>query len=225
MLILVWNVFHGRADPPAGRPLAREFARALAGWEWDVALLQECPPWWPAPLARAAGASQAHRLTSRNEPLAPRRAIARRNPDLLRANGGGCNAILVRGDAIDEQRALRLTRRPERRWAHGVRLARSGVWVVNVHTTTDPKPQTAADIELAKRAALAWAGPSAPLVLAGDFNVYKPQLAPELTIAASHRVDHISLRGLEPAGKQEVLDAGGLSDHRPLRLDARKLAG
>ena len=27
---------------------AREFTAALDGWDWDVALLQEVPPWWPA---------------------------------------------------------------------------------------------------------------------------------------------------------------------------------
>ena len=46
--VLTWNLFHGRAVPPAGRELFDEFATALAGWEWDVALLQEVPPWWPA---------------------------------------------------------------------------------------------------------------------------------------------------------------------------------
>src|SRR5688572_13501753 len=54
--VLTWNLFHGRARPPAGRPLLNEFARALAGWDWDVALLQEVPPWWPPLLGRAAGA-------------------------------------------------------------------------------------------------------------------------------------------------------------------------
>ena len=50
----------------------------LAGAEWDVALLQECPPRFAAPLAARLRAPSAHRvLTSRNSlgPLrAPRRA-------------------------------------------------------------------------------------------------------------------------------------------------------
>ena len=54
-------------------------------------------------------------LTIRNELLCARRAIAARNPDLLAANGGGCNAILVRGGAIAEHRTHELTKRPERR--------------------------------------------------------------------------------------------------------------
>ena len=57
MRVLTWNLFHGRAVPPAGRDLAREFAAALAAWEWDVALLQEVPPWWPPALGRACGAA------------------------------------------------------------------------------------------------------------------------------------------------------------------------
>ena len=107
MLVLSWNLFHGRAQPAAGRPLAAEFAAALAGWSWDVALLQEVPPWWPAPLAAATGASARMALTSRNSLLAVRRAIASRNPDLLGANGGGCNAILVRGGTIGAHRDAR----------------------------------------------------------------------------------------------------------------------
>ena len=50
--VLTWNLMHGRSVPPAGRDLRAEFTAALAGWEWDVALLQEVPPWWP-PAARA----------------------------------------------------------------------------------------------------------------------------------------------------------------------------
>src|SRR3954447_25343567 len=55
----------GRAAQ-GGAPVFPEFASALAGWEWDVALLQEVPPWWPEPLARAAGAQARWVLTSRN---------------------------------------------------------------------------------------------------------------------------------------------------------------
>ena len=66
ILVLTWNLFHGRAAAGGGPAAAAEFARALAGWAWDVALLQEVPPWWPAPLAAASGASARMALTSRN---------------------------------------------------------------------------------------------------------------------------------------------------------------
>ena len=61
MRVLTWNLFHGRAVPDAPRSLRAEFAAAIAGWSWDVALLQEVPPWWPPELGRAAGASSARR--------------------------------------------------------------------------------------------------------------------------------------------------------------------
>lgn len=127
MRVLVWNLFHGRADPPAGRPLLQPFADALAGWEWDVALLQEVPPWWPPLLARHCGADRRSVLTSRNQLLPLRRAIASRAPDRLKSNGGGANAILVRGPwSITAHGRLRLRLRPERRVVHAVRISAAG---------------------------------------------------------------------------------------------------
>ncbi len=68
----------------------------LAGAEWDVALLQECPPRFAAPLAEACGA-EAHRvLTSRNSLGALRTFVARLNPDLIASGEGGSNLTLVR---------------------------------------------------------------------------------------------------------------------------------
>src|ERR1700755_1293211 len=98
MRALTWNLYHGRSPEPVGRSLSREFAGALDSWEWDVALLQEVPPWWPGMLAQ--GAQWRACLTSRNFGLPLRRAISARNPDVLKANGGGCNAILVRKGSI-----------------------------------------------------------------------------------------------------------------------------
>ncbi|MGH2944640.1 MAG: endonuclease/exonuclease/phosphatase family protein, partial [Solirubrobacteraceae bacterium] len=94
--VLTWNLFHGRAVPPAGRELRAEFAAALASWGWDVALLQEVPPWWPPALARACDAHARMRLTARNSLPPLRRIVAERAPDLIKSSGGGCNAILVR---------------------------------------------------------------------------------------------------------------------------------
>jgi endonuclease/exonuclease/phosphatase family metal-dependent hydrolase len=115
-----WNLFHGRDFPPdpalftwrsrllrvrernathlqVNRELLDEFARLLVGTEWDVALLQECPPRWWEPLAEACEAEQHGVLTSRNS-LAPLRALAARlNPDLIGAGEGGSNLTLVRG--------------------------------------------------------------------------------------------------------------------------------
>jgi endonuclease/exonuclease/phosphatase family metal-dependent hydrolase len=196
--VLTWNLFHGRALPAAGRPLLHEFATAIASWEWDVALLQEVPPWWPATLAFAAGAQHRASLTSRNSLLPLRRAIAMRNPDLIASNGGGSNAILVRGEILDHDE-IELARRPERRIAHGVRLESGWVW--NVHMTKAPKDQTRQELQRV----LALEG-----VVGGDFNLREIGVP-----AASSWVDHIV-----GAEKAEVLDAGTLSDHRPLRAFA-----
>ena len=73
MRVLTWNLMHGRSVPGAGRDLLADFADALAGWEWDVALLQEVPPWWPAALGARLGAEYRTVLTSRNAGL-PRAA-------------------------------------------------------------------------------------------------------------------------------------------------------
>jgi endonuclease/exonuclease/phosphatase family metal-dependent hydrolase len=208
--VLTWNLYHGRAVPPAGRALLSSFAVALAGWEWDVALLQEVPPWWPGPLAAFAGADERHVLTSRNLGLPLRRAVALRDPDLLGANGGGANAILVRG-AIREHRSVLLRRLPERRRAHGVRLA-DGTWVVNVHAHNAPPERALDDCERARAAALDWAG-DGPLVFGGDLNLRRPVLA-GLHLVAGNHVDHILARGFD--GRGRVLDRGRLSDHPPV---------
>jgi hypothetical protein len=122
--VLIWNLFHGRAVPPAGRPLLAEYATTIAGWEWDVALLQEVPPWWPPMLAAEAGAEHRTELTSRNSLLSVRRAIASRAPDLLKANGGGANAILARAPCVGRgarrRPALRPPARTGRARAHAI---------------------------------------------------------------------------------------------------------
>jgi endonuclease/exonuclease/phosphatase family metal-dependent hydrolase len=216
--VLTWNLFHGRAVPPAGRPLLREFAAALAGWEWDVALLQEVPPWWPQALARATGAEAYAVRTSRNALLPVRRALAARRPDLVKANGGGANVILARLPVVAHARR-RLALLPERRWAHGVRLADGG-WVVNLHATVRPPERAAADVERAAAAAGRWAAGS-PLVLGGDFNLRRPEV-PGLRRAAGHYVDHVLVAGWEPAGPADVLDPRPLSDHRPVAVGLRR---
>ena len=214
MHVLSWNLFHGRAVPPSGRPLLGDFARALAGWDWDVALLQEVPPWWPPQLARAAGATAARTaLTSRNTGLAARRAVAVRAPDLIKSNGGGANAILVRDGPVLEHRRQTLRWWPERRVAHGVRLA-SGVWCVNLHAQVHSEARAAADIARAARAALAWSS-GGPVVLGGDFNVPAPKAA-GFVAAGGRGVDHVLAHELQGVGDARRLDSGRLSDHRPV---------
>jgi endonuclease/exonuclease/phosphatase family metal-dependent hydrolase len=206
--ILTWNLFHGRAQPPAGRHLLEDFAAAIARWEWDVALLQEVPPWWPVPLARASEASMRMALTSRNwlRPLTD--PLARALPDVLKSWGGGCNAILVRGAPIAEHRTLTLRWRPERRVAHGVRLG-DGPWIANLHAHNGAA-EARRDVARAGAALLDWAG-QGPAILGGDFNLRDPDV-PGLTRLGGHNVDKVLGRGFTRVG-QRLGDRGTLSDH------------
>ena len=224
--VLTWNLFHGRAVPEERRSLLPDFSARIAGWEWDVALLQEVPPWWPAQLARAAGAQPLVALTSRNAGLALRRALARRWPDLMKSNGGGANAILAR-QPLAEHRSLGLRRWPERRVAQLARLT-GGVCVVNFHASSVP---ALAEDELRRLLAFAerWSGGES-LVLGGDLNLRSPELiAPGFVHAAARDVDHVLARGMLPAGSPQRLDRSislatrrvELSDHVPLAVTLR----
>jgi endonuclease/exonuclease/phosphatase family metal-dependent hydrolase len=222
VLVLSWNLFHGRSQPATRHSLVAHFAASLAAWRWDVALLQEVPPWWPHRLAREAGdADFARALTSRNSLLALRRAVAERNPELSRSNGGGSNVILSR-TPIAEHSALRLRVRPERRVAQLARL-RDGTCVANFHASTRV---ALAEDELRRlwQRALRWSG-GEPLILGGDLNLRSP-IVPEVGLAhvAARDVDHVFVRGMAPLGNAEVLGRTAtvegrsveLSDHPPL---------
>jgi endonuclease/exonuclease/phosphatase family metal-dependent hydrolase len=219
--VLTWNLMHGRAVGSRGvdgrqrfgSDLLRDFGDALAGWEWDVALLQEVPPWWPPQLSRRLDAEYRMVLTARNGLLPLRRAIAIRWPDLIKSNGGGANAVLVRRDRIISHRTQRLCRWPERRWVHGVQLA-SGVWLANLHATAHDTDAAWRDGRAAAAASRRWAAGN-PLVLGGDFNLRQPAFE-GMTRVASRDVDHLFVAGLDADGEAEVLDRGVLSDHPPL---------
>jgi endonuclease/exonuclease/phosphatase family metal-dependent hydrolase len=205
-----WNLFHGRDFPPdpalftwrsrllrieergethvqVNRELVGEFAELLAGADWDVALLQECPPRFAAPLARACKA-EAHRvLTSRNSFSALRTFVARHNPDLIASGEGGSNLTLVRNSfrcalctegghkahrnwGVVERRELAIHGgRPERRAMAFTRTA-AGVCVANLHATNDRPDLATADVLRAAGAAVEWAGDS-PLLFGGDLNL------------------------------------------------------
>jgi endonuclease/exonuclease/phosphatase family metal-dependent hydrolase len=213
MLVLSWNLFHGRSVPDAPRSLLPDFAAQLAAWEWDVALLQEVPPWWPPALGRACAASARTAPTSRNWVAPVSRWAAERRPDLIKSWGGGANAILVRDRGVLEHRVRTLRRWPERRVVHGVRLDGGG-WVCNLHAQAHSEARAQADVACAAAGAIAWSA-GAPVVLGGDLNTRHP-VAPGFEAAAGHGVDHVLARLLHVAGPGRTLGRGQLSDHTPV---------
>jgi endonuclease/exonuclease/phosphatase family metal-dependent hydrolase len=266
---IAWNLFHGRDFPPdptlrswrsrllrldernathvqVNRDLTAEFATLLAATAWDVALLQECPPRFAEPLARACSAEWQRALTSRNalEPL--RALLARQNPDLMASAEGGSNLTLVRVPGklggIAERRELAIHEgAPERRSMALTRTA-SGVCIANLHATNDRPELAIEDVLLAARAADKFAG-QAPLIFGGDLNL-RPAEHPEIferlrdefglaAPTAPRAIDHLLTRGLEvlepptawpPERRELPLDGRALrlSDHAPVQ--ARFLA-
>ena len=214
--VLTWNLFHGRSKPETPGSLLPVFAAALAGREWEVALRQEVPPWWPVELARAARASMRIALTSRNLLPGAQRLVAERRPALLKSWAGGANAILVRGQAIREHRVLRLRLLPERRVAHGV-LLEDGIWVTNLHAQAHLERRAQGDLDRAAEATTRWAA-AAPTVLGGDLNLRGTPTAFGYAHLAGHVVDHVLGRGLTVVERGRTLPHGALSDHAPLTL-------
>ena len=258
-----WNLFHGRDFPPdpalltwrsrllriaerdathiqVNRGLLPEFTALLAGSDWDVALLQECPPRFAGPLARACGADSHRALTSRNSLSAVRSLVARVNPDLIASGEGGSNLILVRtpgpSGGIAERRDLTIhSGEPERRAMAFVRTA-SGLCIANIHATAGNSELATEDVRLAATTATEWAGDN-PLLFGGDLNL-RPALSPDIfeelkehfglvAPTAPRAIDHLLVRDLEiveppqlwPPEQREVqLDglALRLSDHAPV---------
>jgi endonuclease/exonuclease/phosphatase family metal-dependent hydrolase len=271
---LAWNLFHGRDFPPdpalrtwrsrllrvsergashvqVNRELLSEFAELLAGAEWDVALLQECPPRWWGRLAAACGAEAHGVLTSRNS-LAPLRALAARaNPDLVASAEGGSNLTLVRSRKIAERRGVAIHEgRPERRAMALTRIGIEGeagdgggaaLCVANLHASAHDPTLAAADVLRAAEAAAKWAG-EAPLLFGGDLNLRPAetpgvfeQLRKRFGLAgptAPEAIDHLLVRGLEtvepprawPPERRELRRDGlalRLSDHTPVEAAFR----
>jgi endonuclease/exonuclease/phosphatase family metal-dependent hydrolase len=259
-----WNLFHGRDYPPdpalftwrsrllrikergsthvqVNRDLTAEFAALLARSRWDVALLQECPPRFAAPLARACRA-QSHRvLTSRNS-LGPLRTLAARvNPDLIASGEGGSNLTLLRrfgplGQMIECDELAIHEGKPERRAIALTRTA-AGPCIANLHATNDQTALAAEDVLRAAQAATEWAG-EAPLLFGGDLNL-RPAEDPGVFDVLRENfglegntgpdsIDHLLFRGLQateppapwPAERRDVAEgdrALRLSDHSPVQ--------
>jgi len=257
-----WNLFHGRDFPPdpalftwrsrllrrternathvqVNRDLAQEFVTVLTDTEWDVALLQECPPRFCTVLAQACEADAQLTLTSRNSLGALRSLAARLNPDLIASAEGGSNLTLVRrggalGGIVERRETTIHAGRPERRTMGFARTA-AGACVANLHATNNRR-LAIEDVRRAAAAADEWAG-EAPLLFGGDLNL-RPAQSPAAFEELRERfglapptgpdaIDHLLARGLEvlrpprqwPPERRELREEGlalRLSDHAPV---------
>ena len=211
----------------------------LCAADWDVALLQECPPRWEPGFSRECGAESHTVKTSRNwlENISWR--IARGWPDLIGSSEGGSNLILARpstGGIADRRELVLQPRRPERRTMAFARLG-NGLCVTSLHASTHP-PRAEPELLLAAEKATEWAG-ERPLVLGGDFNVRpgKSTVYDEIErrfglrgTTAPDAIDHLLVRGVDAAGparawpdEDRELDEDGLalrlSDHAPVEIE------
>ncbi|MFL5825823.1 MAG: endonuclease/exonuclease/phosphatase family protein [Thermoleophilaceae bacterium] len=260
---LSWNLFHGRDAPPnpalftwrsrllrvterddthvqVNRCLLPEFAGKLAGWDWDIALLQEAPPDWLRPLAQAARASGASVLTSRNVGHLARTLVARVNPDLIASHEGGSNQVLARPPwRLAEVRRHTLTLCPERRrmiWVRMEHPEQGAICAATLHATAHVPKAAERDVREAALTALDWSG-ELPLVFGGDMNLRPAEtelfdwLSREHGFSqptAPNAIDHILARRLEvaepprrlPPEARELPQPCGrvlrLSDHAPV---------
>lgn len=263
---IAWNLFHGRDFPPdpalltwrsrllrlternathmqVNRNLFGEFATVLSRARWDIALLQECPPRFAVPLARACGADRHRALTSRNSLGWARALAARANPDLIASGEGGSNLTLVRprgaAGGIVERRELTIhAGAPERR-AMALTRTTSGLCIANLHASAGNAELAAEDVLRAAGAATQWAR-EAPLIFGGDLNL-RPAASQPVFDRLQERfglgsptgldaIDHLLVRGLEvverpwrwPARQREIEEEGlaiRLSDHAPVEAN------
>lgn len=262
-MVLSWNLFHGRDAPPemalrtarslllratvhndthvqVNRSLFEEFAGVLCAAEWNVCMLQECPPHWTDGLADECQAGAFSALTSRNWLAPVRRVIAKRNPDLMGSWEGGSNLTLARPPWQIVEGAsvllnpLRERRLRERRRLALVRLVHDSreVCLGNLHLSAGAPDLAAREARRAAETALEWAR-GAPLVLGGDFNVRGSHgvfadlcsLTGLCGATNPHGIDHILSRGLETvsapvswAPERRELDVLAGLEHRRLRL-------
>jgi endonuclease/exonuclease/phosphatase family metal-dependent hydrolase len=201
LVVLTWNVFHGRDAPPqigsptirsllfrttvhnethvqVNRSLYEEFAGVLAASDWSVCLLQECPPRWADTLADECQAAAFRALTSRNW-LGPVRGVfANHNPDLMGSWEGGSNLTLVRPPwRIVEAASVLLNPFRERRLRERRRLALTRLIDEHRELCVGNLHLSTGPSEQAAREARRAAettlewAAGAPVVLAGDFNV------------------------------------------------------
>ena len=216
MLVLTWNLFHGRSVPDAPRELLRRVRRARSpAGSGTSRCCRRCRRGGRRRSGARAGASARTALTSRNW-LLPRRALGRAAPprphQVLgrrrqrdpRARRGGRRA----------PRCARCARGPSGAWCTACAWSAAGGSATCTPRRT-PRRARRPTSRCAAATAIAWAA-GAPVVLGGDLNTRAPAGARASTHAAGHSVDHVFARRLRAGGPGRTLDRGRLSDHAPV---------
>ncbi len=197
LLVVTWNLFHGRTAPPSGEAHLEEMVGRVAASAPGVACLQELPAWALDRLERWSGMRvvPAVAMPALGGPLASR--LTGHAPDRLRSGlTGQANAILVASSlevhdtAVLPLNSRRFRRREaqrvrlpgdvrrawgqNRRIAQVVRIGTGGrtLAVLNTHLTrlADSRPADA-ELERALSYVSGFARPDEPIVFCGDLNL------------------------------------------------------
>jgi endonuclease/exonuclease/phosphatase family metal-dependent hydrolase len=196
LLVVTWNLFHGRTVPPSGEAHLEEMVGLIAAAAPGVACLQELPVWALERLERWSGMQPITAVTMPALGGALASRLTERAPDRLRSGlTGQANAILVapsldvretaviplnpRGFRRREAQRMRLPGGVRRAWGQNRRVAQvirigageRSVAVANTHLTrlADSRPAEA-ELERVLAYAAGFARPGEPLVLCGDLN-------------------------------------------------------
>jgi endonuclease/exonuclease/phosphatase family metal-dependent hydrolase len=221
-----WNVFHGNADPPRRKGYLHRMIELASADAPDVLCLQEVPV-WALPRIDAWARMQSFGAVTRPPlwlgPLST--WLTRLHQGFFRSGlAGQANAVLVakahRATDLGHARISEAGR--ERRLVQAVRLDDAGVVVANLHASNEFQdtavPQT--ELERARSFVEQYAEPGDVVVLAGDLNLHRPELAGFSKAGAG--IDHILVRG-GAAGpivawdrERRMIDRIVLSDHAPV---------
>ena len=218
--VLTWNLFHGRAVPEsAALAAAPSSPRAIAGWEWDVALLQEVPPWWPPALGRAAGASARMALTSRNA-LLPHPARGRRaapGPHEVRtaaaATRSSCAARRSREHRVQRLRALARATGRARRAARGRHVGREPPRAGRTSTSARRR-----DLDRAAAVTTFWAGGRADGARRRPERCTAPDAFRATATSAVITSTTCSAAACAPSARRAPCPTRALSDHAPVEI-------
>ncbi|MEO6858230.1 MAG: hypothetical protein ABI323_06540 [Solirubrobacteraceae bacterium] len=198
--VLSWTLRPGNAR-------SQDLAAALAGWEWDVALLRHLPSQWALPVATALDSE--FRCTPRS---AGRDSLLRRllSASPQRVDGSGSDAILARRDRVVAEWPVD-RRRPTRTGIHAARLA-CGLWIGNLRDQDLGTDDVRALLTEASGDAVALAGPSR-----ADSGEHDAMTG--LDEVAQGGGDTLwATRDLVPVSGTEVLAGGAVRGHPPLAI-------